>query len=149
MADDIFPSFVSALTEAQEQPQNTLPLYKDCKWDFENNKPVFEYGQPVIVSGHEAVLTWAHHALMTVRGRFEMYSTNYGSDTETLIGSSWSSELVTAEAMQYIKECLLASPYITSVFCSDVSFSGSVLTITCKIQSIYSESEEKYDVSLQ
>lgn len=145
---DIFPSFVSALTQAEGQTQNALPLYKECKWDFTNNKPIFEYGKPVIITGHEAVLTWAYHALLTVRGRFEMYSTNYGSDTETLIGSSWSSELVTAEAMQYIRECLLASPYIISVFCSDVSFSESTLTITCKIQSIYSESEEKYDVSL-
>ena len=145
---DIFPSFVSALTEAQPQVQNDLPLYKECKWDFENNKPIFKNGQPVIITGHKAVLTWAHHALLTVRGRWEIHTPNYGSDIETLIGSAWSSELVTAEAMQYIKECLLESPYITSVFCSDISFSESTLTIKCKIETIYSESEENYELSL-
>ena len=145
---EIFPSFVSALTEVQPTKKSNLPLYKECKWDFENNKPVFMNGQPVIISGHEAVLTWAHHALLTVRGRWEIHTANYGSDIETLIGSSWSSELVTAEAMQYIKECLLESPYITSVFCSDISFSGSTLTIKCKIETIYSESEENYELSL-
>ena len=145
---EIFPSFVSALTEVQPDKKVNLPLYKECKWDFENNKPIFMNGQPVIISGHEAVLTWAHHALLTVRGRWEIHTSNYGSDIETLIGSAWSSELVTAEAMQYIKECLLESPYITSVFCSDISFSESTLTIKCKIETIYSESEEIYDLSL-
>lgn len=146
--NSIFPDFVSALTQKSYQKTENLPLYKECKWDFENNKPVFKNGQPVIITGHEAVLTWAHHALLTVRGRWEIHNENYGSDIETLIGSAWSSELVTAEAMQYIKECLTSSPYITSVFCSDISFFDSTLTIKCKIETIYSESEESYEFSL-
>lgn len=147
---DIFPQFISALTQAQPvSNENGLPLYKECKWDFENNKPIFENGKPVVISGHEAVLTWAYHALLIVRGRWEIYTNNYGSDIESLIGSSWSDELITAEAMQYIKECLLESPYIVNVSCSDITFTDSTLSISCRIETVYSESEEKYELPLR
>ena len=142
---EIFPQFMAALTTVQEKQ---LPLLKECKWDFGNNRAVFAHGVPVIVSGHEAVLVWAYHALLTVRGRWEIHTAKYGSDLEALIGSSWSGDLVRAEAMQYVRECLLASPYITAITGLTVTFENTMLRILCTIQSIYGESEERYDVSL-
>ncbi|MBS7226134.1 MAG: DUF2634 domain-containing protein [Clostridiaceae bacterium] len=135
MADAIFPSFINQA--APEPDSRALPLLRECKWDFENDRPVFAGGEPVIVTGKEAVLVWAWNALHTARSRYEMYTQDYGSDVENLIGTSWSSELKTAEARQYVEECLLASPYILALRDMELKFEKDVLTIQCRIESIY------------
>ena len=137
MADAIFPGFVNQAAAAPDG--GVLPELRECKWDFAQDVPVFAQGEPVIVTGQEAVLVWAWNALHTVRGRYEIYTLGYGSDVENLIGTSWSSELKAAEARQYVEECLLASPYIRAVRDMDISFAGDTLTIACRIESVYGE----------
>lgn len=128
------------------QPQtaevNTeLPLYKEVKWDFEKNIPVFKNGSPVIVTGKEAVLVWAWKALHTPRFRHEIYSWDYGCEVESLIGQPFSEELKQAEAARYVRECLLINPYITDVSNVSVSFMDGTVNISCTIQTVYGEAE--------
>jgi hypothetical protein len=121
-----------------------LELYKEIKWDFEKNIPVFVKGAPVIVSGKEAVLVWAWKALQTPRFRHEIYTWDYGSEVESLIGQPYTEELKKAEAARYVKECLLTNPYITGVSDITTSFNGEILNIRCKIDTVYGE--ERLDV---
>lgn len=137
MADAIFPAFINQT--APQPDSGTLPPLRECRWDFASDLPVFARGEPVLVTGGEAVLVWAWNALQTARGRFEMYTLNYGSDVENLIGTSWSNELKAAEARQYVEDCLLASPYIRAVRDVDIQFAGAALTIACRIETIYGE----------
>lgn len=117
------------------------PLYKEVAWDFENNVPVFKNGNPVIVSGREAVAAWAFRALHVARGRYEIYTHDYGNDVENLIGLPYTAELKRAEAMRYVKECLLCNPYITGVNGIDVSIVSDALTVGATISTIYGEEE--------
>ena len=47
---DIFP-FIQPETQEEE----SLPLYREVKWDFKTDKPVFKNGNPVTVTGNEAI----------------------------------------------------------------------------------------------
>lgn len=113
--------------------------YSDVKWDFENNKPVFVRGEPVIVTGAEAIKSWAWRALHTERFLNEIYSWDYGNEAMSLIGQEWSAETKTAEAVRYIEECLTVNPYIKGINNAKVTFDGTVLTLSCNIEYIEGE----------
>lgn len=118
-----------------------LPLYREVAWDFDTNAPRFERGSPVIVTGKEAVKVWAWKALHVPRFRYEMYSRDYGSELQSLIGQPYSAELKRAEAIRYVREALTINPYITSVDDISVEFEDGKLSISCKVNTIYGESE--------
>ena len=118
-----------------------LKLFKEVKWDFENNIPAFKNGSPVIVTGKEAVLIWAWKALNTPRFLHEIYTWDYGNESESLIGQPFTEELKQSEATRYVRECLLINPYITAVPFVEVAFVDGVLKISCTIETIYGEAK--------
>jgi hypothetical protein len=132
---NLFPIIQPQISEAETK----LKLYKEVKWDYINNIPVFSNGSPVIVSGKEAVLVWAWKALHTSRYRHEVYTWDYGCEVESLIGQPFTEELKQSEAARYIRECLLVNPYITGVNDIEVTFDEDVLNISCTIETIYGE----------
>ena len=87
----IFPMIQPAAETASGT--QTLPLCREVAWDFVNNIPVFRGGEPVVVTGKEAVKVWAWKALHTVRYRFEIYSRDYGSEFEELVGQAYNHTL--------------------------------------------------------
>lgn len=130
----IFP-FVQP--EAYQNPGEALPLYTDVKWDFDRMAPVYVGGEPVITTGAEAVLGWAARALLTPRFISPAYSWGYGNETYLLIGKQWSPETKTAEAARYVRDCLMQSPYITSVPEIAVDFENGTLYVRAKIETVY------------
>jgi hypothetical protein len=116
-----------------------LKLYKEVKWDYEKNTPVFINGYPIIVSGKDAVLVWAWKALQTPRYRYEIYTWDHGCEIESLIGQPYTDELKQSEAARYVKECLLTNPYITGVSDITVIFEQDQLSIRCTLETIYGE----------
>lgn len=132
----IFPIIQPQVVENLE-----LSLYKEVKWDFKNNVPVFKNGSPDIVTGKEAVLVWAWKALNTPRFRHEIYTWDYGNEVESLIGQPFTEELKQSEAIRYIRECLMTNPYITGVSDIKVSFNEDKLSISCALETVYGEVE--------
>ena len=118
--------------------QNT-GLYKEIAWDFAKNMPIYKNGSPVMVTGKDAVLVWAWHALSTPRYEYEIHTWNYGNEIKGLIGKPFTDELKQSEAIRYIKECLMTNPYITEVKDVLVSFDSDRLEISCGIVTIYGE----------
>lgn len=119
--------------------ETELPIYREVKWDYENNVPVFRNGVPIMVEGAEAVLVWAWKALRTPRFKHEIYTWNYGNEAEQLIGRPFTDELKRAEASRNVKECLMVNPYITDVTDIGVSFEDGDLTVSGIIKTIYGE----------
>ena len=116
-----------------------LPLCREAAWDCEKNTPVWRQGEPVIVTGREAVKVWIFKALMTPRFRYEIYTWAYGSEFESLIGQAYTPALKEAEAPRYLRECLLINPYVTDVRNIIVDFAGSRLTVSGTADTIYGE----------
>ena len=116
-----------------------LPIPVEVKWDYKTDTPVWRYGLPVTVTGAEAVLVWAWKALHVPRYRYEIYTWDYGNECEALIGQQYTDELKRAEAIRYVKECLLVNPYIEDVGDIEVEFADGLLSIRCRLTTIYGE----------
>lgn len=116
-----------------------FPTYREVKWDFSANRPVYAHGAPVVATGAEAVLTWAWNALHVKRGLFEALSPEYGNDIYTLTGKPYTEATRNAEAVRYIRECLEINPYIREVRNVSVSFAGTELRVGFSLLTIYGE----------
>lgn len=136
MSTSIFPIISSRNTR---DAADGFPLYREVKWDFEKNKPVWADGEPVEGSGAEGVLTWAWNALQVKRGLFEALSRDYGCEIYTLTGRPYTDALKRAEAKRYVTECLMVNPYIKEVKDLSVSFSGAALEISFSLITVYGE----------
>lgn len=142
---EIFPMAQPNL-EAEPDTEPEYPLYRDVKWDLEENQPVFANGSPIIAEGKEAVLGWAMRALSTERDRHEIYSEDYGCEIEYLIGQPYTKALKEAEAARYVEECLLCNPYITEVKDVTASFEDGQMKLSCQITTLYGENKVKINV---
>ena len=129
----LFP-FIQPEVTAEVEP---LPMAREAAWDFEKDLPVLKNGEPVFCEGAEAVAVWAWNALHTVRYRHEIFSWDYGCELDSLIGQQYSAATKKAEAIRYVREALVVSPYISEVNDIQVEFDGGVLTVSCRIQTIY------------
>lgn len=137
---DIFP-FIQPAAQEEE----SLPLCRETKWNFTEDKPVFKNGEPVIVTGNEAVKVWIWNALKTKRKRYVIYTHNYGSDIEELIGQPYSEAVKSIEAGRYIEDCLLINPYITAVKDTEAVFEKDSLKISFSAETIYGSIEMRGD----
>ena len=119
------------------QPSGELPLYRDVQMDYEAGRPLWSGGNPVMASGLEAVKGWAWRAIDTVRYRHSVFPWSYGCELENLVGHPYRADTKRSEAARYVREALLASPYIREVRVSEVSFSGSCLHLTAELETVY------------
>lgn len=94
-----------------------------------------------IVEGKEAIKIWIWIALQTPRYRHYIYSWDYGSEFEELIGQGYTKEYIDTEVQRMTEECLLINENIQSInnFSSDME--GSQLTISFTANTIYGEIE--------
>lgn len=136
----LFP-MIQPETEESGGTAEEYPVYREVRWDYEKNAPVYKNGNPVFVEGAEAVKVWAWNALHTQRFRYEIHSFDYGSEHESLIGQPYSRELKVSEAARYTRECLTVNPYLTDVKNIAVGFSGDRLTVSGTLVTIYGEVE--------
>ena len=125
--------------EAEDLPAQELPLCREVAWDFVKGAPLFSAGNPLEVTGAEAVKVWVWKGLNTVRYRHEIYTWDYGCELENLIGKAFTSEVKQSEAVRYIREALMVNPYIRSVRQTSVDFKGTNLTVSCTVDTIYGE----------
>ena len=129
----IFPLLQPQLTEGKQ-----LPLCRDVLWDAAKGAPVFRAGAPVFVQGAEAVASWAWRALRVCRYRHELYTWDYGSELETLVGQAYTPALKQAEARRYVEEAMAPNPYIKAVRQIQTEFDEQgLLRIRGTIDTIY------------
>lgn len=129
----LFPMF-SVPAAAQS---TALPLYTDVAMDYDKGEPRWESGNPVIVSGLEAVKSWAWRAIATERYRWPIFTWSYGCELRTLVGQPYLAETKRSEATRYASEALMVSPYITSVTVKEVAFEDSTLHLEVEFESVY------------
>lgn len=125
--------------EQTDSEKQSLPLFREVAWDFENDVPRFRGGQPILVEGKEALQVWIWRAIRTARYRYEIYTWDYGSEFESLLGQAYTDSVKTAEAPRYLRECLLINPYIKEVKNIEVSFADACLDVSGTAVTIYGE----------
>ena len=137
MNESLFPTG-SGETAAENE---ALPLAREVAWDFEADKPLFQRGEPVTVTGLEAVMVWVWNALKTERFRYRPHSRSYGNEMEHLMGQTFTGDLKRAEAARYFREALEPNPYITGVEGITAELEGDELTVTGTVRTIYGDKE--------
>ena len=140
---NIFPAIQPA--EAGVSTASELPMCREVAWDFERNIPIWRKGEPLIVTGKEAVKVWIWKALKTPRYRQEIYSWDYGSELEDLIGQTFSPALKESEASRYLRECLMTNPYISAVKDITATVQNDTLSVSATVVTIYGEVELNAD----
>ena len=129
----IFP-FISY---EEEKEVEVLPTYYEVAWDYKNNTMEIVNGNPKIVEGNEAIKVWCYKTLMTPRYGYDVYSWDYGSELQDLIGKAYSKDLTESEATRYIEEALSINPYITGVTVTSCIFDGDKLKANITINTVY------------
>ena len=132
----IFP-FINGDDGILDNNYTDLPIYKECAWDFINDKAIFEDGSPKIVYKNEAIKVWIYKAIKTNRYQHEIYSWDYGCEIESLIGKGFEIGFIKSETQRYIEEALLVNPYITKINKIDVEFNKDVLTAYVDLETVY------------
>lgn len=128
IADDVESSTFpqpreSALTDdisdfaEDERTEVLAPILTGDDYAFDWSEGEFyeeEVGDPLRVSGDEAVVEWAMKALNTEQGEFPIYTQSYGSNLGRLIGQALPEGVLYAEVTRTVKECLLQHPRIVN-----------------------------------
>lgn len=125
----------------QQITNDPLPMYYEVAWDFKKDTPIIENGDFKIVEGNEAIKVWVYKSILTNRYQHSVYSWNYGSEINSIIGKNYTRDLTEMEITRYIKESLEINPYITKVDVSNVSFIDAKLSVNVNLETIYGESE--------
>lgn len=132
----IFP-FINGDDGILDNSYADLPVYKECAWDFVNDKAIFVDGSPEIVYKNEAIKVWIYKAIKTNRYQHEIYSWDYGCEIESLIGKGFEIGFIKSETQRYIEEALLVNPYIVKINKIDVEFNKDVLTAYVDLETVY------------
>ena len=136
----LFPMY-----QMPEEPRTAaLPLYTDVRMDYDRGVSVWENGNPVLVSGLEAVKGWAWRAIATARYRYPIYSWSYGCELESLTGQPYQADTKRSEAERYVRDALLVNPYIREVQVENTTIQGSTLHMTVALTTVYGK--ERLDV---
>ena len=148
--NDSFYPFIDYITESvsdiESEEDDTLPLYREIAWDFKNEHPLIINNEFKIVEENEAICVWIWHAIKTFRYYFSIYSWDFGSEIDTLLGQNYTPELTKMEVIRYIEEALLINPYILEINKLEVDFDGDTLQVDMRAITIYEELEVNFVV---
>lgn len=119
------------------------------KYDFKKGDFVIENGNPIIVSGIDALKIRIEKRLHTQINRYSIYNgTGYGANIEDLvIGKSYKFKFTESELKREIETALLKDEDINSITGFTISKKGTVLDIQLILDTVYGQIEEefKYD----
>jgi len=143
----IFPDWGETPETGGEAP---LPLLTEWAVDWDAGRFATRDGAFYTVSGAEALKIWVRRALLPDSRRFcfTAWSADYGNELAELLGGVTDQGILESLLRQYIREALLASPYITEVDGFSFSKSGSRVEVRFNVRSVYEELAQKMEVPI-
>lgn len=109
-------------------------------FDFETGDFVMGRGGAVrLVTGKDELMNWIRKILHTPMNKYRIYEgSSYGSRLEELlVGKVLPKAYVLAEAERYARETITQHPDVYTVDSFGIVQDGSVVTISCRVNSIY------------
>ena len=127
--------------------ENEIPLLKDYAIDLDTGEVILnELGQATIVSGIDAVIAQAYRKIHTDKGRYIIYSSNYGSEFKKLIGKGKS--YGDTYAYQMLVDCLVDNKYVIGISDFYTTLEESKYNINFTMNSIYGDYSDSFYVDL-
>ena len=127
--------------------ENEIPLLKDYAIDLDTGEIILnELGQSTIVSGIDAVIAQAYRKIHTDKGRYIIYSSNYGSEFKKLIGKGKS--YGDTYAYQMLVDCLVDNKYVIGISDFYTTLEESKYNINFTMNSIYGDYSDSFYVDL-
>lgn len=140
MSNELYPFILSdSKKEASE-----LEIFKEIAWDFRRDKPIIDENtkEYKIVEKDEALKAWIYKAIKIARYRYQIFTSDYGTELEELIGNKYTKGYTESEAIRFIREALMVNEYIRNVNIIDASFENDKLTVNINVDTVYSEGVE-------
>ena len=138
--------FINPTIYTPTSSNKPLKLYKEYAWDYKNNQPLIENKEFKIVYKNEAIKVWIYHSIKTFRYAYSIYTDDFGTELDKLLGQQYTKGVICSEANRYIREALLINPYIKEVQNLSTTFNTDILNINIKVITIYGEMEVKFSV---
>lgn len=133
----LFPQGTEQTSSSISYTTQPVKFGRGWKFDFDRGEFVaVPSGKLAPADGMEAYIEWCQKTLLTTRYTYLIYSRNYGSEFEDLIGQGFSKSVMESEIARMAKEALMVDPRTKSV--QDFSFTwdeGQVF-FTCQVYSV-------------
>lgn len=137
---DLYPFII----EDKDNAADNLELFKEIGWDYLNDKPLVneKTKEYIVVEGDEAIKVWIYKTIKIARYRYQIFTSDYGTELEELIGNKYTKGYTESEAIRFIREALMVNEYIRNVNIIDASFENDKLTVNINVDTVYSEGVE-------
>ena len=122
-----------------EQSTETFQDFREFEWDYATNQYVIRDGQINTIEGKEALKIWIYKCIMTVRGRYDAYTWDFGTDLESLINSGLNREIIKSETKRMIREALLINEYIIDCYNFIIDFKGDTMKVEFTVSTVYGD----------
>lgn len=132
----VFP-FITPLEDDNTYTNNTLEVFKEYAFDFENNCLKLKNNMTYFVEKNEALKIWIYKTLKTDRFKHLAYTHAYGSELNTLIGMNIHGNITYSEIRRFIIEALMVNPYIKELSNFEFEQTGSYIKVSFFVSTIY------------
>lgn len=121
-------------------------MKKTFDFDFKAGEFIMKNGNPVVLSGIDALKLWIQKCIRTQLNRYSIYmGKQYGANIEDLvIGKSYGIDFAESELRREIETALLQNEDIQSMSSFSVKRAGSTLDISLTLITVYGKVSEVY-----
>ncbi|SEO98715.1 DUF2634 domain-containing protein [Propionispora vibrioides] len=138
---NLFPATALPDPQTQETTTQEIVFGRNVELDYTQEEFVLSpTGRQYKLDETNSWVEWCVKALATPRYKHLIYSDNYGSEFETLIGKSYSHEAAESEIRRMAKECLLADSRTANVDNFQFEWIEDGVIFVCRIVNVRGES---------
>lgn len=121
-------------------------MKKTFDFDFKAGEFRMKNGNPVVLTGIDALKLWIQKCIRTQLNRYSIYKgRQYGANIEDLvIGKSYNFDFAESELRREIETALLQNEDIQSMSSFSVKNTGSALDISLTLITVYGKVSEVY-----
>lgn len=121
-------------------------MKKTFDFDFKAGEFRMKNGNPVVLTGIDALKLWIQKCIRTQLNRYSIYKgRQYGANVEDLVfGKSYNFDFAESELRREIETALLQNEDIQSMSSFSVKRAGSTLDISFTLITVYGKVSEVY-----
>ena len=139
---DLFPTVTLPDPKLLESSSSNATFGRNVELNYSDEEFVLSpTGRQYKLDEVNSWVEWCVKALSTPRYKHLIYSDNYGSELQTLIGKSYPHEFAESEIKRMVKECLMADSRTAAVDSFQFEWIEDGVMFTCRIENVRGESK--------